>query len=232
MQHSRNFWPYGPVSKFAHTVVACSWFALCGCLAPVHTPWGNGDEAGPTVTIYLVDHGWHTGLVVPTDTIPAGWIPERRDFPDAAYLEFGWGDRDFYRAAGNRLWAALKAAFWPTGSVLHVAGLRQEPQDYFMGKGILRLDVSETKFERLCRFLHYNIIRPNTGPAVAMGPGLYARGQFYRAKGAYFLTQNCNHWTALALRSAGLPIRPNPVLTADGLLQQARHFGTVVTAGE
>ena len=62
------------------------------------------------VTIYVVGHGWHPGIVIRRDDIPAEAWPEHRRSLAARFLEVGWGDRAFYESpeAGVRL--ALKAA--------------------------------------------------------------------------------------------------------------------------
>jgi hypothetical protein len=47
-------------------------------------------------------------------------MPERRDFPEAEYLEFGWGDWDFYQTSSFNSGNALKALLLSTNTVLHV----------------------------------------------------------------------------------------------------------------
>ena len=43
-------------------------------------------------TVYVVGHGWHTGLVLRvSDVSPDTW-PKIRDFSDMHFVELGWGD--------------------------------------------------------------------------------------------------------------------------------------------
>ena len=50
--------------------------------------------------VYVVNHGWHTGFVLPASDIQHV-IPELKNrFGNAPYIEFGWGDNEFYQAEG------------------------------------------------------------------------------------------------------------------------------------
>ena len=63
--------------------------------------------------------------------IPIAVLPELRDFPSAEYLEFSWGDRDYFPAPDAGVGLALKAAFWSSGSILHVVGFKEAVQEFF-----------------------------------------------------------------------------------------------------
>ena len=62
-------------------------------------------------TIWVIDHGWHTAIVVRRSAVDTTIWPEIDDFPDAAFVEVAWGDRDFYMAERGTAWLAVKAAF-------------------------------------------------------------------------------------------------------------------------
>ena len=49
-------------------------------------------------------------------------LPELRDFPQAEYLEISWGDAEYFPAPDAGVFGALKAAFWSSGSVIHMVG--------------------------------------------------------------------------------------------------------------
>ena len=63
-----------------------------------------------------------SGIVIARATLPTGAVPEAADFPDAPYLEFGWGDAEYYPAPRPTLGMALRAAL-ETGE----AGLAKIP---------------------------------------------------------------------------------------------------------
>lgn len=99
-------------------------FALAGCAGPVAGLYPP-QSAETCRTIRLVGHGWHTGIVVAATDVSrpiAAW------FPNARYLEFGWGDRAFYMAREQSAWLALRAVLLPTDSVMHVAGYAEPPR--------------------------------------------------------------------------------------------------------
>ncbi|MGX2030971.1 MULTISPECIES: DUF2459 domain-containing protein [Methylocaldum] len=186
------------------------------------------EEASAENTIYLVDLGWHTGLAVKRADIPPGLWPESQDFPKAEYLEVGWGDRDFYQAAGFNLWYGFKAVVAPTASVLHVVGVPVHPTAYFPAAEIVEVPLSEQQLRQIIVSIHNTYARENTARAQAIGPGLYPDSRFYAAEGKFHLFNTCNVWVARILRDAGLPVVPFFAVTSRGLLSQVREFGKIV----
>lgn len=199
------------------------------CIGPVGPPGPPATERSRTV--YLVDHGWHTGIVVKRADIPPNLWPESADFPAARFLEVGWGNREFYQARRPTLGLALRAAILPSASVLHVVAFDAPVEAYFPEGEIIEVALSGSGFDELSRFLHASYARDGAGRTVKLGPSLYGHGAFYVATGRYHLLNNCNHWTARALRAAGSPIEPGSALTAAGVMTQARRFGRVIRAG-
>ena len=68
------------------------------CAGPAKAPVAVLPEASATAdhrTIYVIAQGWHVGVALRRADIPAGMLPEQTDFPQARYLEFGWGDAGF-----------------------------------------------------------------------------------------------------------------------------------------
>lgn len=178
--------------------------------------------------VYLVGHGWHAGLVLERAAVSSALWPEQADFPDAVYLEVGWGDSAYYRAPNPGLGVALRAALTPTSSIMHVVGFEQEVTEYFPRSEIIRVHVSPAGLDSLAAYIHQSYARDSTGQAVPLGPGLYGTSRFYAGRARYHLFHNCNAWTARALRAAGCPIRPARILTAADLLTQVRRFGEVI----
>src|SRR5262249_9611928 len=158
--------------------------------------------------IYIVRHDWHTGLVVKYDDIDPRLWPEKDDFPDALYLEVGWGDRDFYQAARPGLGLLLQAALKSPASVLFVIGLPTTVTRYFPYADILESPLSRRGLQELVSFSHATYKRDPMGRMIRLGPGHnHQHSLFYLAEGDYSLFNTCNSWTARALQAAGLPIK-------------------------
>ena len=183
---------------------------LCGCAA---LPVATLPEAPLETSIFLVPQGGHTGIAVRHADIPAALLPEKRDFPDADFLEFGWGDRDFYMAEAAGPWLAFKAAFLPTPSAVHVAGIHGALDAHFPQSEIVEIRLSRAALEALLRYVHESFTRDGAA-AEPLGRG------FYAGRDTFHLLRTCNVWTAGALRAAGLPVRN--AITVQGILSQVR----------
>jgi uncharacterized protein (TIGR02117 family) len=201
--------------------------ALAAC-AGSEPPIDDASEVGgtPAVAIYLVAHEGHTGIAVPRADIPAGLWPESRDFPQADFVEVGWGDRNYYYGHDRGAWGTFSAALWPTPSVLHIAGARGPPAQYFRESEVVELMLSHEGFVRLIKYFDVAHERSSSTAAASLGPGLYGNSRFYPGWESFHIFRTCNVWTAGALRAAGLSIHDS--ITSDGLMSQAREIGKVV----
>lgn len=170
---------------------------------------------GGEIPIYVVTHGWHTGIAMRAADIDfARWRP--LPDPGRKYLEVGWGDRDYYPAPGFNLWYGFKALAWPTPSVLHVVGFDEAPARYFPASEVVELRLSRPSFESLLAYITRSF-EPDPKP---IAPGLYASGAFYPSREKFHLFKTCNVWVAHALREAGIDVRSS--LTTEGLMSQLR----------
>ena len=204
------------VAAFLPTVALAA-----GCLASVTDREPPSGE--PTRAAWVVDHGWHTAIVVRRgDVDPAVW-PEVGDVPEAALVEVAWGDRDFYMAKDPTGWLAIKAAFFTSGSVLHVVGFSESTLAGLPASAVVELRVSRGGFDAMTRFFHDEYQRSGEGRPVRLEHGLYGASWFYAARSRYHLFNTCNTWVARALQRAGLEVTPAGTLTAGSVMQQARR---------
>jgi uncharacterized protein (TIGR02117 family) len=181
------------------------------CLGPVRDlfPPRPGE---PTVTVHVIRHGWHSGLVVPRALIgSAGAAP---------FVEVGWGDRAFYQAPEAGAWLAVKAAVASRGSVLQLTGLERPPAAE-AGLAVVPVTLSARGADALARFVADAFARDDAGQPIDLGPGLVPGSRFYAATGRYSLLYTCNTWIADALRAAGCPITPLWAALAPNLIFQA-----------
>src|SRR5262249_60778866 len=103
----------------------------------------------PPTTLWIVDHGWHTSIVVRRADVDRARWPELDDFTGATLVEVAWGDREFYMATSPTSGLAIKAAIVTSGSVLHVVGLTAAVADSFSASEIVAIRLSRSGFDAL-----------------------------------------------------------------------------------
>ena len=138
-------------------------------------------------------------------------------------MEVGWGDETYYQSEKNTLWMGIRALFWPTDSVLHVAALQTDPETYFSNNEVIELTLSKRGFIRLVKFIDRSFALNEKKQIIKLGSGLYGTSRFYRAEGRFHLFNNCNSWSAKAIRSSGFPISTFYVFTANDLMYQLKQ---------
>ncbi len=179
---------------------------------------------------YVCSHGWHTGIVVPRAAVVASgtWPPgvAERDFAGCAYLELGWGDRQFYMAKKPGVAMAVSAALVPGPSVLHIVGYPGSLARERMWNERVTVPCTDAELRSLCRTLGESFERDASGRAPPLGPGLYGfQSHFYAAKGHYWIGNTCNSWTLRMEHAGGLPVRvgPSGTLRASAVIAQTRR---------
>ena len=177
--------------------------------------------AARAYTVFVSSNGWHTDITIARADIPEGSIPESADFHDAVFLQFGWGDENYYTNPDPGIGTTLGAAF-PGPSVVHLAGLSRPPSETFAGVEQVTLTLDADKFERLVGYLHDSFERGGKTRAASSAPGVYGFSRFYSATGEFHLFNTCNTWTARGLAAAGLDVSAAGVQEADDVMRQLR----------
>ena len=181
------------------------------------------EPGAPTYDVHVVDHGWHTGLIVSTDDIAsiALRLPEiraeeaslllslARIMAAAEWVEIGWGDAEFYQAdvAGPMdvpLSTIIPSLFIPTETVLHIFPGLGPPEEAFPASDTVRMTLSEPGYEKLALALARDFDAADGLPR-DLGAGLYGYARFYAATGRYTALKTCNNWVAERLATAGVP---------------------------
>ena len=159
---------------FAGCAVSHSWQAL---------PDSSEDER----SIFVVSHGWHTGLILPYEPLSA--LPDlEKVMGESTYFEFGWGDADFYQAEEVTSGIILKAIFWPTESALHVVSIPEDPRVRFRNRDVVEVRLSRQGLARLVDFVSSSFYRTSDARLVPLGRGLYHHSHFFRAVSYTHLT--------------------------------------------
>lgn len=176
--------------------------------------------------IFVVGHGWHTGLVLESEHIDAEAWPERSQLQQFKYVEIGWGDAGVYQAKSLSLPLLLDAALLPSKSVMHVVGFDEPIRKFFPVSDIVEVNLNPEQHANLCRSISSSFERDAEQRVIGLGPGLYGDSQFFEARGLYYFPKTCNVWTATQLHAAGCPVvLPSLASTAGGVLTRARRIG-------
>jgi len=179
----------------------------------------SAGEAG-CKSVFIVRGGWHAAIILYSADISQPVIPEIVDFPQARFIEFSWGDKDYFPDPDAGPFTAMKAAFWSSGSVLHLVGFTEEVARFYPGVEIVQLQFARQAYDKLLDYLSQTFARRQPALRASSSAGLYPYSQFYPATGQFALWKTCNTWVAEALASAGFPIAPSFVITAGQLSEQ------------
>jgi uncharacterized protein (TIGR02117 family) len=193
---------------------------LSGCATLSPTPTPPPGAAARTEHITVVGRGWHTDICLnPMDAHDS--LDLARRFPGAAYLCFGFGERQYYmgRQTGP---IEMLSALLPSSSALLVTALRVPPNAAFPGETV-DLSISRAGMTGLVAFIQKDVETGSGGNPIVLGPGPYPGSVFWAGRRTYDAFFTCNSWTADGLRAAGLPFRGN-ALFAGQVMDQVRRL--------
>jgi uncharacterized protein (TIGR02117 family) len=172
--------------------------------------------------LFVVSHGWHTGLIIPASFLNQT-IPDLKDrFGDAAYYEIGWGDKGFYQAQEITTGLTLQAMFWSEGAIMHIVAVPDSPSKYFGQSEVVSTCLTYEQTSSLSTFVSNSFAHDPQRHIVRLKQGIYGNSQFYDGEGRYYLLNTCNKWTAKGLQSAGVDISPSLSLTSESVMSAIR----------
>lgn len=191
----------------------------------------EGHFIGGQQEIYVVDHGWHTGFVVPAAVIQAQLPELATRFTGAPYLEIGWGDKGFYQAQDITASIAIKALLWPSDSVMHVVAVPAQSHAqmtrFFAYSKVAKVRVNDAELAKLTQFITQSFKFDNASSVLPLRHGLYGDSQFYQGVNAYHLMNTCNKWTAQGLQAMGMGIAPRFKLTASSVMRYLQGLDSI-----
>ena len=178
----------------------------------------------------VLDNHWHTALIFRRDELPPDFQNDLWRTMGHRYLMIGWGDEGFFRAEHVTTGLALQAMFASRGSVLLVVAFDTLPEEMFDPQvDIYRVPTSKAGLEKTTAFVAA-AFRRTEGEVMDAGPGI-DNGRYFTANGRYAFYRTCNHWTADALATGGLPISPGYAATAGNVAFQVRQLAGVLRNG-
>jgi len=149
----------------------------------------------PTRTLYVVSHGWHSGIVLERRDLVERLPALAADIGREGHVEIGWGEERFYQAREATVLMALRAALRRNASVLQVVPFTGPPRRYFASSEVVEVRTDEAGYAGALAFVA-GTFKPGLE---RLGPSRYGEGWFYRAEGAFHLFNTCNSWVAEAL---------------------------------
>ena len=127
------------------------------------------------IDVYVISNGYHAGLALPRAHLAefAGGrgypalIAVTQRFAAFDWIEFGWGEREFYQSVStvdDINWRmALRALFYPGNrSVVHVVGISGEPTQVFKAE-MLKVSLSWNGFDQMLQKLDATFVPPQNG---------------------------------------------------------------------
>lgn len=201
-------------------LLVCS---LPGCA----TDGGCVDDTTPAElvrSVYVVKRGWHTGLAIAAADWPNRDWSLLAQFPDSDYLEFGWGDARFYPAEPETWSLGIRAALWPTSSVIHVIGVRTPILANIQADDIVEVRVSVDGLRRMAEAIQREFTEQTPAALPVSLSAAPTPNRFYSARRQFFFPRMCNWWIASRLQEASCPIQPWSVVTAPRIMREARSF--------
>ncbi|HEY7641101.1 MAG TPA: DUF2459 domain-containing protein [Steroidobacteraceae bacterium] len=195
-------------------VIAC--LALTACSGE-----RTAADSERSQVVYVVRRGWHTGVAVATADWPQREWPLLSSFSDARYLEFGWGDAEFYQADKPTVRMALAAVLWPSATVMEVVPLQAAPPPGAGDFESVAVHVSNAELEAIASSLDASFAQPisPTGKTYSTAGG---EARFYHARGQFYLFRMCNRWTSEVLERAGCAVSPRLAMTAGQVVKAAK----------
>lgn len=171
-------------------------------------------------TVYVADHGWHTGLIFPAQDFKPRTSLRTTFFDEKRWIEVGWGDAAFYQAEEATFGMAVAALFSPTEAVMHVYGFDGTPVRNFPSSKVARVQMSDAGYRKMLAFVRNGFTRDADGTPSPIKRGQYGRSYFFHAEGTYSLFRTCNTWNAEALEAGGVAINPLSAATSGDLMDQ------------
>lgn len=182
--------------------------------------WSCTSGEAACKSLFIVHNSWHAAIVLSKNDIAPTALPETADFPGVELIEFSWGDKDYFPDPHSGFFAAIKAALWSGGSVIHLVGFNGSIEQSYRGAEIIELRLSLAAFSRLLETLGQTFARAQANGRAPAAPGLFPNSRFYPATPKFSLLRTCNTWVAEILESAGVPLSPRTAITAGNLASQ------------
>ncbi|HET9446435.1 MAG TPA: DUF2459 domain-containing protein [Steroidobacteraceae bacterium] len=191
---------------------------LCGCSSSAERAASGAERSR---VVYIVRRAHHTGVAIAVADWPNRDWSVLPTFPQARYLEFGWGDAAYYQEPDPTLSMTIAAVFWPTPTVMEVVPW-QVVAEGVEDSETVALRVSDSELQAIAKSIDDSFVQPisATGSSYRVANG---RALFYHARGKFHMFRMCNRWTAERLQLVGCSVRPRLVMTGSQAIAAAKR---------
>jgi hypothetical protein len=201
--------------------------ALGACTAAVPLP-----PPGPVATrLAVVEYGWHTEICARGEDADARIVALAREFADARFLCFGFGERD-YMVEHDHGPLTMLSALLPSQATLAMTALRDPPGVAFGAANVAGIGVSRAGVAGFQAFVLGSLRTDAAGAPVRLGEGAAPGIVFFAAAASYDGLHTCNTWTGDALRSAGVPVDDGALFAGDVMRQVRKRAAQAKDANE
>lgn len=189
---------------------------------PVSSPLLQNRSLPPeqVYDLYVANWGYHTSIIVQQ---PQGWRLGPANAVDAPFVEYSWGDRNFYMNANFSPFALFATVFLPTESVIHLRNWSQAPTSNDGMRRLYHRQIDAQQLRTLIVSLEttFQGASPRSAP---LPPVARFRGRFYPGREFYIFWSACNAWTVRHLAAADLAQPGWAIIVAEQVAPQLRHF--------
>jgi uncharacterized protein (TIGR02117 family) len=195
---------------------------LLACIALTGCSGGRTiSDSDRSQVVYVVRRGWHSGIALAAADWPQHDSALLASFPDARYLEFGWGDAAFYQADKPTAGMAMAAALWPSSTVMEVVPLQTAPPPGTGDFQSVAVHVTAAELKTIAASIDASFAHPinPTGKTYQTAGG---DARFFDARGKFYLFRMCNRWTSQLLKLAGCAVSPRLAMTAGQVVKAAK----------
>jgi hypothetical protein len=208
------------MQRFHGRIWICSAAVVLTAAACLSTAPSDPPIPADSRIVYVVRRTWHIDIGFTAQDLQSPLAAVRNSFPDAKYLEFGFGDRQYLtnqrRGAGT-----LLSALWPGPGLILMTALKLTPQEAFGAEHVYELRVSVRQMSDIQQFIWHTLTHDQHS-ITPLEAGPYEGSLFYAAVPKYSAVHTCNTWAAEALRAARLPVRSTGVVFAGQLWSEVR----------
>ncbi|WP_299485394.1 DUF2459 domain-containing protein [Acaryochloris sp. IP29b_bin.137] len=181
----------------------------------------------PLYDLYVVNWGFHTAIILEQ---PTGWRLGPHNHPQARYVEYGWGDKQFFMYSDTSISTTLAAGVLPTASVMYVRGRDQVPTAKDQVRQLYYRQVTSQQLYDLIEALEQSFLRHN-GKRVEPYPSVPAFvGQFYPGREYYVIWSDCNAWTVRHLQAIEVASPVIPVILSEQVGPSLKGFQLILGA--